>query len=216
MGLRKWSVIVAWRLARHAPVLHSELHRCAPIELTHRGAIQLLPWRGALRHRGHSRRLATLDLLVRYQHVAAPRSEIDANHITGTQPRKPATRRAFGRGVEDRRTIGGPRLTTVADRRQARDALFQQCIRWLHVHDFRGARPTERPGTSNHEDRALVDAERRIIDAGVIVARAIEHHSATLKGFVPGEEATTEISRDHTRLHDREVEQVPVQHEEPG
>ena len=82
-------------------------------------------------------RLAALDLLIRYQHVAASGNEIDTDHIPGAQPRKPTARGTLGRGIENGRAVRSPRLTTIADGRQARDTTLQQRIWWLHIHDFR-------------------------------------------------------------------------------
>src|SRR3989337_2171835 len=59
------SVIMARGFARDAAILERHLHDAAFIELTDRRAIQLLPWRGALRHGGNAVLLATCDFFVR-------------------------------------------------------------------------------------------------------------------------------------------------------
>ena len=52
----------------------------------------------------------------------------------------------------------------------------------LHVHHLGGARIAERPGAAHDQDRVLVDAERRVVDAVVVVLRSLEDDDAALEG----------------------------------
>src|SRR5690606_1798891 len=114
-------------------------------QLCHRLPVDHLPWRARERY-GWKRVLpATLQLLVLDQHVAAPLVEIDAKDVAGAQPGESATHGTLGRGVQDRGAVRRPRLATVADGRQASDALPQQMVGRLHVHDLRRTWPADGP-----------------------------------------------------------------------
>ena len=63
------------------------------------------------------------------------------------------------------------------------DALLDEVGRRLHVHDLGAAGIADRPGAAHEQDGVLVDAERRIVDAGVVVLRPVEHHRLALEGF---------------------------------
>ena len=63
---------------------------------------------------------------------------------------------------------------------------FQQRIGRLHVDDLGPAGPADGSGAADHQDGAFVDAERGIVDAGVIILRAVEHHRAALERLGSG------------------------------
>ena len=63
------------------------------------------------------------------------------------------------------------------------DAPPDERSRRLHVDDFGGARIADRTGAAHDQDRLLVDARGRIVDAMVIILRPIKHHDRTLEGI---------------------------------
>src|SRR6185437_1568761 len=88
---------------------------------------------------------------------------------------------------------------------------------WAHVDDLRGSRVPDRTRATDTEQRVAVDGELGVIDMGVIVLRAVEHHHPTLEGVRVGgvaEIPLPELLRDHARLHDGGVEEVAFEHEE--
>ena len=112
---------------------------------------------------------------------------------------------------------GGPRLPAIAHARQIVDPFPDQVRRGAHVDDFRRARITDRPRAAHEQDGAIVDLQRRIIDARVIILRPIEHHGPSFERLGIrriGQIARPEILADHTGLHDGGIEQVAPQHGE--
>lgn len=126
------------RSLRGAAIVECELEYGAIGELAGLLAVRLLPGRLTCRYRRRSV-LAALRRAISASSTSAsqrPGVEIDADFIPGVKPRKAAARRAFGRGVEDRGTVGRSRLTSVAECREAHDSPFEKCIGGLHVDDF--------------------------------------------------------------------------------
>src|SRR5262249_13013687 len=137
----------------------------------------------------------------------------------GLEQREPAARRGFRRGVENGRRAGGAGLAPVADTGKRGDTTFDQRRRWLHVHDFAAARIADRPGAADEQHVVLVDLERRVVDAVVIILRPVEHDGAPLEGvrvLRAQEIAVAELGRYYTRLHDGGIEQVATEHLEAG
>ena len=66
--------------------------------------------------------------------------------------------------------------------RQRSDASDQRGRR-LHVHDFGRARIADRAGAAHEQDGVLVDAERGIVDARVIVLGSVEHDGPAFEGI---------------------------------
>ena len=63
------------------------------------------------------------------------------------------------------------------------------------------------------------DAERRIVDAAVVVLGSVEHDDRPFEGVGivgVGQVARAELLADHAGLHDRGVEQVAAEHQEAG
>src|ERR1700733_2211203 len=99
------------------------------------------------------------------------------------------------------------------------DSEFYQCRRRLHVYDLGRAGIADRPGAAHEQDAALVDAERGIVDAAVIVLRSVEYHGAAFEGIGVlrvAEIAAAKFVRYPARLHDRGFEQIAMQHLESG
>ena len=65
----------------------------------------------------------------------------------------------------------------------ARDALLDQVGGRPHVHHLGRARIADRAGAAHEQDAVLVDVERRIVDAVVIVLRPVEHDGPALEGL---------------------------------
>src|SRR5690606_20733285 len=79
------------------------------------------------------------------------------------------------------------------------------------------ARPAERSRSTDDEDGALIDAKRRIVDAAVIILRTVEDDRPPLEDILVtrlAEITLAEFLRDHRGLHDGEIEQVALEHEE--
>ncbi|MNT63002.1 hypothetical protein D3C72_2007730 [compost metagenome] len=80
------------------------------------------------------------------------------------------------------------------------DALLDQVVGRPHVDDFSRARIADRASATHEQQRVLVDFERRIVDAVVVVLRAIEHHRLALERAWASrivEVAIAELGRDH-------------------
>src|SRR5215212_2005790 len=210
------SVVVARRPGRYVAVLQGRFQDPAAVELAYRGAIDLLPGRAALRYWGDTFLLAAFDLFVGHEHVAAPGAQVDADHITGAQPRQAAARGALGRGVEDRGAVRCSGLPAVADGWQRVDAALDERVGGLHVDHFGGAGPPDGPSPPDHQDRVLVDAQLGIVDAVVVVVGAVEDDRAALEDAIVAQVALAELLGDHARLYDREVEEVAREDHEPG
>ena len=96
---------------------------------------------------------------------------------------------------------------------------LQQVVGGAHVHHLGRAGIADRAGAAHEQDGVLVDAERGVVDAAVVVLRAVEDDGAALEALRVvgvGQVAVAELLGDHARLHDRGVEQVAGQHEEAG
>ncbi len=75
------------------------------------------------------------------------------------------------------------------------------------------------PAAAHEQHAVLVDVQCRIIDMRVVVLRSVEDDRAALErvGILRiGQVAVAEFLRDHAGLHDRGIEQVAAQHQEPG
>src|SRR5690348_10399519 len=121
-------VVVPRRLLCDLAVFQSRLHHRALVHLSDGRAEDFLPYRRSLRDRRQTILPAPRDFLFRHEHVATAFVQIDSDDIAGPQPGEAAADRAFRRGVEDGGTVRGARLPTVANRREARDSLFQKRI----------------------------------------------------------------------------------------
>src|SRR5262249_8508696 len=186
-------------------------------------AVELLPRRVMLRICIAAiclKPLAALgEIRIGHQDVRAALAEVDADAVPGFEQSEAAASRGLRRGVEDRGRARGAGLSAVADARQGRDPAFDQRGRRLHVHHLRPAGIADRPCAADEQDTPLVDAERRVLDASVVVLRTIEHHCAALESIRiarVGQIAVAELLRDHAGLHDRAVEQVALEHDEAG
>src|SRR6185312_7077172 len=80
------------------------------------------------------------------QYVGGALAQVYADAIARSQDRQPASRCSLRRSVQDRGRTGGSGLPSVADARQRMDASLYQAGGRLHVHHFRAARITDRPG----------------------------------------------------------------------
>src|SRR5471032_2620479 len=203
----------------HAAIVDRQFHAGAVFHLSDGGAIQLLPRRLAGWHGWYALRLAARQFLVGDQHVAAARVQVDADDVARTHVGEAAADGAFRRRVQDRRTVRGAGLAAVAQRRQGRDAAPDQGVRRLHVDHFGRTGPAHRTGAAYHQHAVLVDVQRRVVDARVVVARAVEDDGARLEYVLaagPVQIALAEGRRDDAGFHDREIEQVAAQDHEAG
>src|SRR5918993_430767 len=99
-------MIVAGCLRGDATVLQCGFEYPAAVELTHRGAVDLLPGRLALGEvRDAFLPLAAFYLLLGDQHVAASGTQVDADGIPCPHPGQAAPGGALRRGVQDRGAI---------------------------------------------------------------------------------------------------------------
>src|SRR5690242_2973936 len=225
-GLRVPNSVIIPRhadLAGDVLVAGGELHAGAGGLLADGVAIDLLPRRLVRREAESALRLqlgmALLHLIVRDQDIGAALVEIDADLVAGAQDGEPAIGGRFRRGVENRGRARGAGLPSVADAGQRKNAAFDQRRRRLHVHDLGAAGIADRAGAADEQHAVLVDAKRGIIDAVVIILRALEHDGAALPGiWLLGiaEIPVAEFLRNHAGLHDRGVEQIAAQHDETG
>src|SRR3984957_4376541 len=191
-----------------------EFHAGAGGLLADGGAVEFLPRRlvgrigeAAL---GFQFGAPPLQFLIGNQDVGAAFIQVDANLVAGLEDGEPAVGRSFRRGVEDRRRARGAGLAAVADAGEGQDAAFDQRRRRLHVHDLRAAGIADRAGATHEQDAALVDVERGIVDAMMIVLRPLEHDRAPLEGVgILGIDqiAVAEFLRNHAGLHDRGIEE---------
>ncbi|KAI1691687.1 hypothetical protein DdX_21722 [Ditylenchus destructor] len=107
--------------------------------------------------------------------------------------------------VEDRGRAAGTRLTAVADARQCMDALANEIGGRTHIHHLRRA-GIPKPDCAAHEQQRLGrDAERRVVDPGMIILRPVEHDGRAFRRRRDrrgGEVAVTEFVGNHAGLHD--------------
>src|SRR5215468_418660 len=150
-------------------------------------AVELLPWRLVLgigiATPGLEPLAALGELRSGDQDVGSALAKVDANTVAGLEQSKPAAGRSLRRGVEDRGRARSAGLSAVADAGQRGDPALDQRGRRLHVHNLRAAGVTYRPGAADEQDGVLVNAERAVLDAGVIVLRPVEHHRAAFEGI---------------------------------
>ena len=159
------------------------------------------------------------DLVVGDEDIGGALLQVDAHAVAGPEQRQPAADRRFRRGVEDRGRARGARLAAVADAGQRMHALLDEIGRRLHVHHLGTAGIADRTGAAHEQDRALVDALRRVVDAGMVVLRPVEHDGLAFKGFRIArirQVAVAELLRNHAGLHDCRIEQVAFEIEEAG
>src|SRR5215204_4184055 len=185
--LRIPSMIVAGCLCGDAPVLQGAFEDPAAVELTHGGTIDLLPGRLALGEvRDAFLSFAAFYLLVGDQHVAASGTQVDTDGIPCPQPGQAATSGALRCGVQDRRAVRGARLPAVAYGGQGVDPTLEERVGGLHVDDLGRARPPDGSCAPDHQNRGLVDVEVGVVDALVVVVRAVEDDRASLKHVLVG------------------------------
>src|SRR5215217_1842522 len=181
-SLRTPSMIVAGCLRRDAPVFQGAFEHPAAVELINGGAVDLLPGSLALGEvRDAFLLLAAFYLLVGDQHVAASGTQVDADGIPGPQPGQAAACGALRRGVQDRGAVRGARLPAVADGWQGVDPSLQERVGGLHVDDLGRAGPPDRSCAPDHQNRAFVDVEVRVVDPRVVGIRAVEDDRASLE-----------------------------------
>src|SRR5215211_2118853 len=206
------SMIVAGCLRGDAPVLQGTFEYPAAVELIHGGAVDLLPGRLALGEvRDAFLSLAAFYLLVGDQHVTASGAQVDTDGIPRPQPGQAASRGALRRGVQDRRAVRGARLPAVAYGWQGVDPTLEERVWGLHVDDLGRARPPDGSGAPDHQNRALVDVEVRVVDTLVVIVRAVEDDRASLEYVFVGrisQVALAKLLRDHTGFDDSEVEEI--------
>ncbi len=214
------SVVVAGRLLGDAAEFQGEIQRGAVGELARLLAVERFPGRAAGGHGGRGQFAAAAgDLFGWHERVAAALFEVDQDQVAGLQPGEAPACGALGRGVEDRGAVGGAGLPAVAQRGQGPDAALDQRIRRLHVDHLGRAGPAQRAGAAHDQDAVLVDGERGIVDARVVVLGAVEDDGPGREHvFVAGlaEVARAEGLGDHRGFHDAEVEQVAREHQEAG
>src|SRR5687767_6675509 len=98
-------MIVARSLLCDAAIFHRHFHDGAAVELPHGRTVKLLPGRGTLGHGWQALFLALGDLFLTHQHVTAARGEVDADSVSGPQPRESATRSALRRAIQNGGTV---------------------------------------------------------------------------------------------------------------
>src|SRR5918992_2262126 len=198
-------------------VRHGEFETASAVQLPDRGAVDLLPRCLVLECRPNVLSPSLGDLLIGQENVDARAVQVDADPVAGAQDGEVAAGRGFGAGVENGGGVRRAALPAVTERGQRGDASLDQRGRKLHVHDLGRARIADRPGVADDEDAALVYAQLRIFDAGVVVLRPVEDDGAQVEHRrIPGPrpEAAPEGVRDDRCLNDRGVEQVPGHDEE--
>jgi hypothetical protein len=82
--------------------------------------------------------------------------------------------------VEHDGAVRGPAHARVADPQQVGDALAEQLRRDRQVAPLGHPRPADGTGVAQHHDRARVDVERGVVDAGGEVVDVVEHDRAAL------------------------------------
>src|SRR5215218_2703038 len=208
------SMIVAGCLRGDAPVLQGTFEYPAAVELIHGGAVDLLPGRLALGEvRDAFLSLAAFYLLLGDQHVTASGAQVDTDGIPRPQPGQAASGGALRRGVQDGGAVRGARLPAVADGWQGVDPTLEERVRGLHVDYLGRARPPDGSCAPDHQNRVLVDVdvEVGVVDALVVVIRAVEDDRASLAHVLIGrisQVALAELVRDHSGLDDSEVEEI--------
>src|SRR5215208_5279975 len=204
------SMIVPGCLCGDTSVLQRGFDDPAAVELIYGGAVDLLPGRLALGEvRDAFLLLAAFYLLVGDQHVAASGTQVDADGIPCPQPGQAAAYGALRRGVQDRGAVRGARLPAVADGRQSVDTTLEERVGGLHVDDLGRARPPYGSRAPDHQNGGFVALE--VVDALVVVVRAVEDDRATLEHVLFGrisQVALAELVRDHTGLDDSEIEEI--------
>ena len=165
----------------------NRLEHHAVRQLVDEAALDLLPRSLALRIRVAARlreRFASLcELCIRNEHVGGSLAEVDSDPVAGLEQCEAAAGCGLRGGVEDRRAAGGARLAPVADARQLSDTALQEVVRRAHVDHLGRARIADRPDAANDEHGVVVELERRIVDARVVVLRAVEDHRAALESI---------------------------------
>src|SRR5262245_29394906 len=191
--------------------------------LPHGRAVEFLPRRVMLWIRiatlGFQPRAASDEVRVGDQDLCPALAEVNTDAVAGFEESKATASRGLRRSVEDRGRPGRAGLSTVPDARQGRDPAFDQSGGWLHVHNLCASGIADRSRAADEQNGVLVNAERRVFDARVIVLGPVEDDRATFEGVRivrVGEIAFAELLGDHAGLHDRAVEQVALEHDEAG
>ena len=74
-------------------------------------------------------------------------------------------------------------MAAVADAGQRFDAALDELRGRAHVDHLGRARIADGPSAAHEQQRSVVDAQRGIIDVGVIILGSIEHHRASFEGL---------------------------------
>src|SRR5688572_10901043 len=86
-------------------IFHGEFEDAPLGKLPGVGAVDFLPGGVAGRYWRRSFRLAAGDFVGLDQRLASALIEVDADDVAGAEPRQATARGAFGRGIDDRRTV---------------------------------------------------------------------------------------------------------------
>src|SRR3546814_13180230 len=91
------------------------------------------------------------------------------------------------------------------------DAGLDERVGRLHVHHLGRSGIADRPAAAHEEEAVLVDRQRRIVDAAVIVFRPLEDDGTALEDVLVAGTAEIALAKggaDHRRLHEPGVEEV--------
>src|SRR5471030_2715850 len=203
----------------HPTIWYSQFHASAVFHLSDGATVDFLPRRLTGGNGRNAVLLALLPLRLADLHIAAAGVQIDADTVAGAQPGKATTNRALRRRIQYRRAVRGAALAAVTQRRQRIDDALDQRIGRLHVDHLVRTGPAYRAGAAYHQHAVLVDVQRRIVDAGVIIAGTVEHDGAGFEDVLAARRAQiagAKSVRDHAGFHDGEVEQIALQDKETG
>src|SRR6516225_262111 len=170
-------VIVTWCAVafHHVLIFHRHLENGAGSELTNMLPVYFLPGRlidqlGRLDGPPALRKFGVGD-----EDVGATTLQVDADAVARAHQGQTPADGGFRRCIEDRGAARGPALSSIANTGQLGYAAPHQGVGRKHVDNLSGAGITDGADKAHDEQTILVDPKRRVVDAAMIILRAIEH-----------------------------------------
>src|SRR3954470_18144163 len=171
-------------LSDDVDVVGRELEAGSRGVLPDRAAVELLPRCLVLRDREVTVHApALIKLFIRDQDISCPVVEVDADAIACPKQCEASARSGFGRRIEDRGRTRSPGLPSVPDAGERSDTALNQRVRRLHVDHLGSTRVGNWTSASDEQEAVLIDFERWIVDAAVVVLRPVKDDRPAFEGI---------------------------------
>ena len=185
-------------------------------ELAHVLAVEFLPGRLVGQVGLFPISFAAGEFFVADEHIGRAGVEVDPHAVPGFEKREAPSDSGFGRRIEDGRAGRRAALTPVANAGQFGNAGLHEPVRREHVDDFGRAGIAHRPAIAHEQHGIFVNGQRGVIDAVVIILRAIKDHGRALPGVFIAfalEVSFAKVVADDRGFEQARVKEVAAEHD---